>query len=85
MKWQLQEAKARFSAVVNAAAKKGPQIITKRGIETAVVVDFDEWKRSQENQRPSVMDILMGPGPRWDDDFIPPRRKSRRRPPVEFE
>ena len=41
-KWQLQEAKNKFSEVVENASKHGPQFITKRGVETVVV---DEYKK----------------------------------------
>ena len=34
MAWQLQDAKARFSEFLNAAIKKGPQVVTRRGVET---------------------------------------------------
>lgn len=34
-----------LSAVVDAAAKGVPQIVTRRGIETAVVVSYDEYER----------------------------------------
>ena len=43
--WQLQDAKARFSELLDTAARNGPQVITKRGVETAVVVPIGEWKR----------------------------------------
>ncbi len=36
--WQLQDAKARFTEFLNTALKKGPQIVTRRGVETAVLV-----------------------------------------------
>ncbi len=45
--WQLQEAKAKLSEVINRAEKKGPQVITRRGVETAVIVSFEEWERVQ--------------------------------------
>jgi prevent-host-death family protein len=38
MSWQLQEAKNRFSEVVREARTSGPQIITVRGQEAAVVI-----------------------------------------------
>ena len=83
--WQVQDAKARFSEFLDATIKKGPQVVTRRGIETAVMVPIEEWHRLQKAARPSLKDLLLGPGPRWDDDFIPPRRKLRHRPIVEFE
>ncbi len=44
MSWQLQEAKNRLSEVIKAAATKGPQIITVRGKETAVVLSEREYR-----------------------------------------
>ena len=41
--WQLQEAKNRFSEVVDKAIKDGPQVVTKRGIETVVIISMDEF------------------------------------------
>ncbi|MBK7918747.1 MAG: type II toxin-antitoxin system Phd/YefM family antitoxin [Chloroflexi bacterium] len=43
--WQLQEAKNKFSQVVNDALSAGPQIITKHGTEVAVVLSFAEYKQ----------------------------------------
>jgi len=42
--WQLQEAKAKFSEVIKAAAVK-PQTITIRGKETAVILSVNEYKK----------------------------------------
>ncbi|HEX9989658.1 MAG TPA: type II toxin-antitoxin system Phd/YefM family antitoxin [Chloroflexia bacterium] len=43
--WQLQEAKNRFSEVVEEALKDGPQVITRRGVETAVVISFTDYRK----------------------------------------
>ena len=43
--WQLQEAKNRLSEVVNKAIQDGPQIITRRGVETAIVLSLEDYKR----------------------------------------
>ena len=43
--WQLQEAKNRFSEVIEEAIKDGPQLITRRGVETAVVVSFTDYRK----------------------------------------
>lgn len=45
--WQVQEAKNRLSEVLNMAAKKGPQIITRRGEEVGVVLSMEEYKKSK--------------------------------------
>jgi prevent-host-death family protein len=43
--WQLQEAKNRFSEVVEEAVREGPQVITRRGKETAVVLSYADYRR----------------------------------------
>jgi prevent-host-death family protein len=43
--WKLQDAKNRFSEVVKRALKAGPQIVTLRGRETAVVLSVEEYRR----------------------------------------
>ena len=43
--WQLQEAKNRFSEVVKKALQDGPQIVTKRGVETVVVLSVEAYKK----------------------------------------
>lgn len=43
--WQLQEAKNKFSHLVEKAKKNGPQIVTKHGKEAVVVLSFDDYKK----------------------------------------
>jgi antitoxin Phd len=43
--WQLQDAKNRFSQVIDEALKDGPQVITRRGVETAVVLSFADYRK----------------------------------------
>ena len=78
-KWQLQEAKARFSELIDDTLEKGPQVVTRRGIDTAVVVSIDEWRKLNDENRLTWKDVLLGDGPRFE---IPdPRRgfvKSRK-------
>jgi antitoxin Phd len=81
--WQVQDAKARFSELLEAALEKGPQIVTRRGIETAVVVPIEEWRRLQRSARPGLKALLLAESPRFED-LIPEERTLRRRPPVEF-
>ncbi len=45
MKWQLQEAKQRFSELVRAAQVDGAQFVTRHGEEVAVVLDIAEYRR----------------------------------------
>ena len=43
--WTVAEAKAKFSEVIDRAARKGPQTVTRHGRTAAVVVAADEWER----------------------------------------
>jgi antitoxin Phd len=81
--WQVQDAKARFSEFLDATIKKGPQIVTRRGVEKAVLVPIEEWRHLARAARPGIKDLLLGPGPRFED-LVPRPRKLKRRPPVEF-
>ena len=81
--WQVQDAKARFSELLETTLKKGPQVVTRRGVEAAVLVPIEEWHRLQRSARPGVRALLVGPGPRFED-LIPDRRRLRRRKPVNF-
>ena len=81
--WQLQEAKSRFSEFLTAALTKGPQVVTRRGVEAAVLVPIAEWRRMQQSSRPNIKELLLGSGPRLDS-MIPKRRSWKSRPPVDF-
>ena len=81
--WQLQEAKARFSEFLEAALKKGPQVVTRRGVEAAVLVPIEQWRRLQRESRPNIKELLLGAGPRFAD-IAPKRGVWKRRPPVDF-
>ncbi len=80
--WQLQEAKARFSELIDTATEKGPQIITRRGVKAAVIVPFDEWERDQAANKPSLLEILQS-GPQGELP-IPSRGSWKMRRPVKF-
>jgi len=43
--WQLQDAKNKFSNLVETAQKEGPQIVTKHGKEAVVILSIQEYKR----------------------------------------
>jgi antitoxin Phd len=43
--WQLQDAKNKFSEVVNQAINQGPQLITRRGEKTAVLLSFADYEK----------------------------------------
>ncbi len=82
--WQVQEAKARFSELLETSLAEGPQIVTKRGVETAVLVPIEHWRRLERMTRPTLKDLLLAPEPRTED-LTPPRREFRRRPVPKFD
>jgi antitoxin Phd len=82
--WQVQEAKARFSEFLEASLHEGPQIVTKRGVETAILVPIEQWRRLERAARPGLKELLLGEGPRFEN-LVPPRRRWQRRPPPTFE
>ena len=43
--WQLQDAKNRFSNLVEKAQHTGPQVVTKHGKDAVVVISMDEYKK----------------------------------------
>lgn len=49
--WQLQEAKNKLSEVVDEALTDGPQVITKRGVETAIVLSYADYRKLLLNQQ----------------------------------
>ena len=82
--WSVQDAKARFSELLETCLRSGPQVVTKRGAETAVLVPIGEWKRLQETSAPTLKEWLLSPKARGDL-AIPERHGWRRRPPERIE
>ena len=75
MAWQVQDAKARFSELLDEVLKNGPQIVTRRGVEAVVLVPIDEWRRLRQLQpRRDWKDVLLGEAPRFE---LPKRRTGR--------
>lgn len=58
MRWQLQEAKQRLSALVRQAIEDGPQVVTLRGEDAVVVVSCAEYRRLKDGT-PSFKDFLI--------------------------
>jgi len=79
--WPVQDAKARFSELLEASRREGPQVVTKRGVEAAVLVAAGEWRRLQGAARPSLKALLLADAPRADI-AVPRRGRRRRRPPA---
>jgi antitoxin Phd len=77
--WPVQDAKARFSEFLDACLSQGPQMVTRRGTEAAVLVPVDQWRRLQAANKPSLKQLLLTDFARTDS-LIPVRvSKARRR------
>jgi prevent-host-death family protein len=77
--WPVQDAKARFSEFLDACLVDGPQMVTRRGAEAAVLVPVQEWRRMQSAARPSLKQLLLSDQARADL-IVPPRGQAKRRP-----
>jgi antitoxin Phd len=78
--WPVQDAKARFSELLETCLREGPQIVTRRGAEAAVLVPVDDWRRLQRSARPTLKDLLLADEPRAELQ-LPTRGRRRRRAP----
>lgn len=84
--WSLQDAKNKFSTVVDAARTEGPQIVTKRGQPAVVVVaaeEFDRLKAIADKPRMNFVEFLLS-GPKSDVE-LPIDRSEFKLRDVEFE
>ncbi|MBC5765674.1 type II toxin-antitoxin system Phd/YefM family antitoxin [Ramlibacter albus] len=80
--WPVQDAKARFSEFLEKCLTDGPQMVTRRGAEAAVLVAADEWRRLQAQARPTLKELLLSDEARADIP-VPARGVVKsRRPPV---
>lgn len=76
--WPVQDAKARFSEFLDACLADGPQLVTRRGAEAAVLMSIREWKRLQAAARPSLKELLLS-DEACTESLTPPRGQARRR------
>lgn len=74
--WQLQEAKSRFSEVVDLALKEGPQLVTRRGEEAVVILAANDYRRLS-GQTTNLMDCLLN-APRGEPLVLDRSRESIR-------
>jgi prevent-host-death family protein len=76
--WPVQDAKARFSEFLETCLREGPQLVTRRGTETAVLVPIAEWHRLSA-AKPTLKELLLTDVGRAELN-VPPRGGRRRRP-----
>jgi prevent-host-death family protein len=73
MEWQLQEAKNKLSQVVQEAQRSGPQVITVRGEEAAVVLSAEEYRKLTGRQGSLIEFLQKSP---WADVDLDLRRSQ---------
>ena len=83
-KWQVQEAKARFSEMLETSLSDGPQVVTKRGVEAAVLVPIEQWHRLVRMTRQDLKELLLASEARTDA-LTPPRRDLPQRAAPRFD
>ena len=79
--WAVQDAKARFSEFLDACLSEGPQLVTRRGMDAAVLVPAAQWQQMQSSARPSLKDLLLSNDARTEAlvPQLPARGNARRR------
>ncbi|HVK22317.1 MAG TPA: type II toxin-antitoxin system Phd/YefM family antitoxin [Actinokineospora sp.] len=90
-RWQVQEAKQRFSEVLRAVEREGPQTITRHGEDVAVLIDIQEYRRLSGRGGDFVSHLMAFP--KIDDqpgevdvfDEIEAERKNDLPRPTDFE
>ena len=83
-RWPVQDAKSRFSELLDTTLTEGPQIVTKRGVEAAVLLPIEQWRRLERMTRPDLKELLLAPEARTET-LTSPRQQRRHRPPVVVE
>ena len=81
--WSVQDAKAKFSELLNACLAEGPQVVTKRGHETAVLITIKEWNTLKKLAKPSLKLLLLSEEARGEL-IIPKRGQGVSRKPIKL-
>lgn len=75
--WPVHDAEARFNEFLDACVKEGPQVVTRQGTETAVLIPIEIWHRLQATARPSLKQLLLA-GTVRIEALVPELGKPRR-------
>ena len=74
--WQLQEAKNKFSSLVEKAQKNGPQIVTKHGRKAVVVLSYGDYQKMISPRGDLIEFFAKSPLRETDIDFSALRSKD---------
>jgi antitoxin Phd len=75
--WQLQDAKNRFSEIVNKALRDGPQVVTRRGKKTVVIMSVEQYQ-SLVRPKINIVDFFQESPLRGEDLDLTRRKDSVR-------
>jgi antitoxin Phd len=57
--WTTQDAKAKFSELLDTCATEGAQLVTRRGEAAAVLVPYEQWERLNHSAPKSLRELLL--------------------------
>jgi prevent-host-death family protein len=75
--WQLQDAKNRFSEIVNKALRDGPQVVTRRGKKTVVIMSVEQYQ-SLVRPKENIVDFFQESPLRGEDPDLMRKKDSTR-------
>jgi antitoxin Phd len=78
--WQLQEAKNKFSEVVEEALSQGPQVVTRRGVATVIILSYAEYRKLIASNK--KLSEFFRQSPLIDTDIDLSRDRSDVRPDI---
>lgn len=76
--WPFPDGKARFSEMLETCLREGPQLVTKRGADAAVLVPSADWQRLKRAAKPTLKELLLTNDARGELS-VPPRGGKHRR------
>jgi antitoxin Phd len=76
--WPVQDAKARFSEMLEVCLREGPQLVTKRGADAAVLAPVADWRRLKSAAKSTLKELLLTDDARGELN-VPPRGGKHRR------
>lgn len=80
--WQVQEAKSQLSRIMELSKSEGPQTITKHGKPEVVVLSVKDYE-AMRRDKPSLIELLLYEGPKFDDFDIERSKDTGRE--IDFE
>ncbi len=72
--WQVQEAKNKFSSLIEKSIKEGPQIVCKRNKETVVIISVDDYRNLIGKQK-NIIDFFQS-SPLAEEGLVIDRNKD---------